>query len=67
MEPLRHVANPGFGAVIFRRTTVQVQTEGGLWDESEGLYPPLGAKGLRSRLEWRFPSGGGCALRPSGV
>ena len=57
MEPLRHVANPGFGAVIFRRTTVQVQNEGGLWDESEQLYPPLGAEGLRSRLEWRFPSG----------
>ena len=57
MEPLRHVANPGFGAVIFRRTTVQVKNEGGLWDESEGLYPLAGARGFRSQLTWRFPSG----------
>ncbi len=27
MEPLRHVRNPGFGAVIFRRTTVQVRNK----------------------------------------
>ena len=57
MEPLRHVANPGFGAVIFRRTMVQVRNEGALWDESEGLYPLLGARGFRSQLEWRFPTG----------
>ena len=57
MEPLRHLANPGFGAVIFRRTTVQVRNEGGLWDESERLYPPFGGEGARSGLEWRFPSG----------
>ena len=57
MEPLRHLTNPGFGAVIFRRTTVQVRNEGGLWDESERLYPPLGGAGFRSQLEWRFPSG----------
>ncbi len=50
MEPLRHVRNPGFGAVIFRRTTVQVRNEGGLWDESEGLYPRLGAHSFRSQL-----------------
>ena len=44
MEPLRHVANPQFGAVFFRRTLVQVRNEGGLWDESEKLYPNLWAK-----------------------
>ena len=27
MEPLRHLANAGFGAVIFRRTTVQVRNK----------------------------------------
>jgi predicted phage terminase large subunit-like protein len=57
MEPLRHLDNPAFGAVIFRRTTVQVRNEGGLWDESERLYPGLGGDGSRSSLEWRFPSG----------
>ncbi|MDX0680311.1 hypothetical protein GOL97_32375 [Sinorhizobium medicae] len=29
MEPLRHIANPQFGAV-FRRSTVQVRNEGAL-------------------------------------
>jgi predicted phage terminase large subunit-like protein len=57
LEPLRHIHNPAFGAVIFRRTTVQVRHEGGLWDESERLYPLAGGAGLVSQLAWRFPSG----------
>jgi predicted phage terminase large subunit-like protein len=54
MEPLRHVSNPDFGAVFFRRTTVQVRNEGGLWDESEKLYPLLGAKPTEHVLSWHF-------------
>jgi len=57
MEPLRHVANPQFGAVFFRRTTVQVRNEGGLWDESEKLYPLTGAAPKEHVLSWSFPSG----------
>lgn len=57
MEPLRHVSNPDFGAVFFRRTTVQVRNEGGLWDESEKLYPLLGASPKEHVLTWAFPSG----------
>lgn len=57
LEPLRHVHNPGFGAVIFRRTSVQIRNEGGLWDESTKLYLPLGAEPRETTLEWRFPSG----------
>ncbi|MGN7734384.1 phage terminase large subunit [Ensifer sp. 22564] len=58
MEPLRHVANPQFGAVFFRRTLVQVRNEGGLWDESEKLYPNLNAKPkVAPDLSWTFPSG----------
>jgi hypothetical protein len=34
LEPLRHVGNKDFGAVIFRRTTPQITNEGALWDES---------------------------------
>ena len=56
-EPLRHVGNSAFGGVIFRRTTVQVRNEGGLWDESMLLYPRLGAKPKLATLDWRFPSG----------
>jgi predicted phage terminase large subunit-like protein len=57
MEPLRHVANPDFGAVVFRRTTVQVRNPGGLWDESAKLYPLAGGAPKSHALEWRFPSG----------
>jgi predicted phage terminase large subunit-like protein len=57
MEPLRHIANPGFGAVFFRRSTVQVRNEGGLWDESEKLYPLIGATPREHVLSWEFPAG----------
>lgn len=57
LEPLRHWANPKFGAVIFRRSTVQVRNEGGLWDESISLYGPLRAHPRESVLEWIFPYG----------
>ncbi len=57
MEPLRHIANGQFGAVFFRRSTVQVRNEGGLWDESEKLYPAIGASPKEHVLQWSFPSG----------
>lgn len=57
MEPLRHVANSGFGAVFFRRTTVQIKNEGGLWDESAKLYPELGASSTEQPAQWTFASG----------
>ncbi|KOF15608.1 hypothetical protein AC244_22885 [Ensifer adhaerens] len=57
MEPLRHVANPQYGAVFFRRSTVQVRNEGGLWDESEKLYPSIGAVPKEHVLQWNFPAG----------
>lgn len=57
MEPLRHVKNPRFGAVLFRRTTTQVRNEGGPWDESMAMYPFLGGEPKEMNLEWRFPSG----------
>lgn len=57
LEPLYHHANPRFGGVIFRRTTVQVRNEGGLWDEAVGLYSELGASMKESTLEVMFHSG----------
>lgn len=57
LEPLRHVSNPKFGATIFRRNTVQIRNEGGLWDESEKLYPLIGAKPSSHVLKWDFVSG----------
>lgn len=57
MEPLRHIANANFGAVFFRRTTVQIRNEGGLWDESAKLYPLIGGAPREHVLQWRFPTG----------
>jgi predicted phage terminase large subunit-like protein len=57
VEPLRHINNKDFGAVIFRRTYPQIKLEGGLWDESMALYPYLGASSKETTLEWAFPSG----------
>lgn len=57
LDPLRYVSNPDFGAVIFRRTYPEITQEGGLWDESEKLYPLLGAGSNQTALEWTFGSG----------
>ena len=56
-EPVRHIQNGKFGAVIFRRTTTQIRNEGSLWDESNNIYPFLGGKPKEMVLEWKFPSG----------
>ena len=57
VEPLRNIHVPDFSAVIFRETFPQIRNEGGLWDESEKMYPLLGAEPTITRLEWKFPSG----------
>lgn len=57
LEPTRNVANPDFGAVIFRRESTQITNEGGLWDTAMQLYPELGAiPRVAPRLMFRFPS-----------
>ncbi|MBU3640007.1 phage terminase large subunit [Polynucleobacter sp. AP-RePozz3-80-G7] len=59
LEPLRHVVtNTEFAAVFFRRNTVQVRNPGGLWDESNKLYPLMYAKPVSHVLEWHWPKGG---------
>ena len=58
IEPLRHIHNPEFGAVIFRRTYPQIRSEGGLWAESMTLYPAMGGTPRESVLDWAFPGGG---------
>ncbi len=58
MEPLRHIGNPLFGAVYFRRTMPMITAEGGSWDKAQELYPMLGARMLQSpHLNAVFPSG----------
>lgn len=64
MEPLRHVHNKGFGAVVFRRTSPQIMSEGGLWDTAVDLYPALGGVPYKSPdPQFRFPSGATIRMR----
>lgn len=63
LDPLRHIANPGFGGVIFRRTSVQIRNEGGLWDTSMKLYPIVGGEPRESSLDWKFPQGSKISFR----
>lgn len=55
LEPLRHIHNPLFSCVIFRRESPQITNPGGLWDESQKLYPLVG--GTPTRMNWAFRSG----------
>lgn len=57
IDPLRHHNNSKFGGTVFRRTSVQVRNEGGLWDESMNIYPFFKAHPREAYLSWRFPSG----------
>lgn len=58
LEPLRHINNPGFGAVIFRKNSNQITAEGGLWDTSMGIYPMLGGTSvLTPKPQWKWKSG----------
>ena len=58
LEPLRHIDNPDFGAVIFRRDAVQITNEGGLFDTSFSIYASIeGLPKLSPHRQWTFPSG----------
>lgn len=59
LESLRHIKNPGFGAVIFRRQSIQITQEGGLWDSSFEVYGGIcgAVPKTSSRRHWRFRSG----------
>lgn len=57
-EALRHIDNPDFRAVIFRRTTPEITNPGALWDEACDLYLPCGATGRGGDyLDFIFPGG----------
>jgi len=56
IEALRHVNNGLFGVSIFRRSSPQIRTQGGLWEEAQRLYKGM-AKFRDSKMEIEFPSG----------
>lgn len=59
LEAARHIDNPQYGAVIFRRQSIQITQEGGLWDSSFGVYGGIkgAAPKTSPRRHWRFKSG----------
>ncbi len=57
LEAARHIHNPAFRAVYFRRTSQDLRKPKGLWDTSHAIYPHLGGVARDALLEWRFPSG----------
>lgn len=58
LEPLRHIINKHFSAMIFRRTSPAITNPGGLYDEALNIYPNIGAKGYKSPNHYFvFPSG----------
>lgn len=59
LEGLRHISNPRFGAVIFRRQSIQITQEGGLWDTSFDTYASIKGSIPKTspRRHWRFRSG----------
>lgn len=63
LECLRHIHNPRFYAVIFRRTFPQIRNPGGLWDASMQLFPLVGGTPKTTALEWIFPSGSKVVFR----
>ena len=63
LDPLRYASIKDFGGVIFRRTSVQIRNEGGLWDTSMKLYPIMKAEPRESSLDWQFPSGAKISFR----
>jgi predicted phage terminase large subunit-like protein len=57
LKPLRHLNNPHFASVIFRRTYPEIKEEGSLWDTAMQLYPLLGGKPRETDLSFRWPNG----------
>lgn len=57
LEATRHVQNPGWGPVIFRRTMPQIKNEGALWDTSKKIMPHFNGQPRDVKADWLFPSG----------
>lgn len=59
LEPLRHMKNKNYNAVIFRSNYTQVTAPGGLWDSSGKIYSLVKGSYPRKtpKLHWKFKSG----------
>jgi len=57
LEATRHIDDPNYRTIIFRRSYPDITNPGGLYDESKKIYPYLGGVPQATTLRWRFPSG----------
>ena len=58
LEAARHINNPRYQGIIFRRESVQITSPGGLRDTSLDVYPHLGGMyRAQPTPRWIFPSG----------
>jgi hypothetical protein len=58
LDVVRDIDSPNFTGTLFRRQSVQITNEGGLWDESQKLYRHVGGKSKTSPAHsWEWPSG----------
>lgn len=59
MEPLRHINNPNFNALVLRHVGKQITDPGGLWDTARSIYSYVDGAITRKTptLQWIFPSG----------
>lgn len=57
LDPLRHISNPAFNAVLFRRTLADVRKPGSLLDTSRDLYSAIGARLRQDTFTWTFKRG----------
>lgn len=53
-KAMRHVAVPGYAALIFRQTSKQLRQPGGLWEKSRELYSAMGGSPNETDLTWKF-------------
>jgi predicted phage terminase large subunit-like protein len=58
MAALQYVHVPGYAAIILRKDTQRLQLAGGLVPRSHEWLADSPAKWNRSKLQWRFPTGG---------
>ena len=55
LESLRHRNNETLKCVIFRKTLEDAMGEGGIWSDTESIFPVLGAKSNLQKHRWTFP------------
>lgn len=56
LDAARYSHLPNYNGIIFRRTSPQITSGGGLWDTSSQIYSKLGATPIGHFLKWEFPA-----------